>query len=437
MSKSTKSFLTGTVIILLAVGFFGYEYIGSKMFGFEREAKAQNQSTESHQTSSGKEKISSSDTSKNHGKKESSSEEHSAEKKQEHREVHLSSEQIKPLSIQVDKAEAGSARSSITRPATIQFNANRIARVGPRVSAKVEKVLVSLGDKLEEGQPIALLSSVELGKARAQYITAQARLETEKATYEREKSLFEKDISSEAAMLEARAKFKEAQANLRAVREKLRLYGVDEENFEGIGDTNQKPLSYFYVSSPVSGVLQKRDVVPGQTVGTNETPFHVVNTNTVWAMIDAYERDIAYLEPGQNVTLQVRSIGGQTFKGTVDWVSDELDQQTRTLPVRATIQNKDKKLKSGMYVQASIETSQAKKNALVPVDAIQTIDGQSMIFVPGDKKGQFRAIPVKTGNEGSETVEIMSGIRPGDRIVTAGAFDLKSILTSKSRSASH
>ncbi|MFB6345932.1 MAG: efflux RND transporter periplasmic adaptor subunit [bacterium] len=436
MSKSTKSFLTGTVIVLLAVGFFGYEYIGPMVFGLEHEAQAQEENT-SNQPTSSKHTMSSSDASKDHGKKETSTEGHSAEQQQGHREIHLSSEQLKPLSIQVNEAEAGNARSSITRPATIKFNSNRIAQVGPRVSAKVEKVLVNLGDTVKKGQPIALLSSVELGKARAQYITAQARLETEQAAYKREQSLYEKDISSEAAMLEAKAKFKEAQANLRAAREKLRLYGVNEDNFEGIGETNQKPLSYFYVSSPVSGVLQKRDVVPGQTVGTNETPFHVVNTNTVWAMIDAYERDIDYLRPGQNVTLRARSIGGQTFTGTIDWVSDELDQQTRTLPVRATVRNKGKLLKSGMYVQTTIETSQAKKNALVPVDAVQTIDGKSMIFVPGKKEGQFRAVPVKTGDEGNETLEIISGIRPGDRIVTGGAFDLKSILTSKSRSASH
>jgi cobalt-zinc-cadmium efflux system membrane fusion protein len=426
----------GTLIVLGTVGYFGYDYVKPYMGAPEQRASAQDDH-ENHPSHSKDNQDS------QHESEDNSADQHNAEQGKDEpeshgrRTVHLTPEQRQPLSLTVETAEAGSAQSLITRPATVQFNADSVVQIGPRVSGKVERNLVDLGEHVQEGEKIALMSSTRLGKARAHFLTARARLETEQASYQREKNLFEQDISSEASMLEAKARFKEAQANLRAAREKLRLYGVDESGFEGIEQSGDQPLSYFYLESSIDGVLQKRDAVPGQTIGTNETPYHVVNTESVWVTVDAYEQDIPYLSPGQHVSVDVRSLPNESFEGRVTWVSRELDAQTRTLPVRAVVDNQSDLLKSGMYAQATIRTEGKKENALVPVDAVQTIHKKSAVFVPTQSDNTFRVVPVKTGQENQGMVEIVSGLRPGEKLVTDGAFDLKSILTAKSRSAAH
>jgi cobalt-zinc-cadmium efflux system membrane fusion protein len=441
-SKWTAIFV-GALILLVGAGYLGYESDVTLFSQPEQPAEARSDhedDRESHQSeTSSRENTHESEHGGKHREKGSAEERESHDNhgSESSRRVHLTPEQRKPLSITVEKANAGSARSLISRPATVRFNADSVVQVGPRVSGKVEKNLVNLGESIRQGQTIALMSSTRLGKARAHYLTAKARLETERASYQREKKLYEQDISSEAAMLEARARYKEAQANLRAAREKLRLYGVDESNFSGIDQSDGKPLSYFYLESPIDGVLQQRDAVAGQTIGPKQTPYHVVNTESVWVTIDAYEQDIPYVKPGQSVSLEVRSLPNTTFSGHVNWVSKELDPQTRTLPVRAVVQNKDGLLKSGMYARATIQTESTKKNALIPVGAVQTIHKKPAVFVPGHKDGVYRVVPVKTGDENRGMVEIVSGLRPGEKLVTDGAFDLKSILTAKSRSAAH
>jgi cobalt-zinc-cadmium efflux system membrane fusion protein len=353
------------------------------------------------------------------------------------RAVELTPDQVQALGIRVDTLRAGSASSAISRPASVMFDLDRVANQGPRVEGKVRRVTVDLGDRVEAGQTLAIMSSVELGKAKAQYLTAKAHLNTRRRAYEREQQLYADSISSEAALLEAQAAFEEAQANLTSARETLRLYGLSEEEVES-DDAHGEPLSHFHVRTPIAGIVQKRDASPGQTLSSQETPFHVADPSRMWVMIDAYERDAALLQSGQPVTLTVRSQPGRAFEGTVDFVSYQLDEETRTMRVRAVVDNADGQLRAGMYGQATIQTDATVERALVSTDAVQTIDGQPMVFVPGDQEGHFRAVRVQTGQESqSGFIEILDGLRPGERAVTQGAFDLKAALTSSTRSAAH
>jgi cobalt-zinc-cadmium efflux system membrane fusion protein len=154
-------------------------------------------------------------------------------------------------------------------------------------------------------------------------------------------------------------------------------------------------------------------------------------------MIDGYEQDIRYLNTGQTVELSVRSIPGITFEGTADWISYELEKETRTMPVRALFDNPDGQLRAGMFGTARIYTKSTETAALIPVDAVQQIEGSDQIFVPGEEAGSFRAVAVTLGNERDGFVEVTSGLTPGQAAVVSGAFDLKSALTAASRSADH
>ncbi|MCS4047617.1 cobalt-zinc-cadmium efflux system membrane fusion protein [Salinibacter ruber] len=362
---------------------------------------------------------------------------HSGEHGGAPRGVAIGSKKAEAIGVEVNALSAGSATSTISRPATAKFDPNRVARVGPRIEGKIVRVTKDLGDRVREDEAVAVLSSVELGKAKSRYLTAQARLKTHRRAYEREQTLRADSISSEAALLEAQAQFEQAQAEFQAAKEELRLYGLSEADVAPAGE-REMPLSHFRVTSPVTGMLQKRDVEVGQTVSAQETPFHVANPSRMWVMIDAYERDIAAVEEGQRVRLTMSSLPGESAEGRIDFISRTLEEETRTLRMRAVVQNPDGVLRDGMYGRAHISTDQTVERALISTDAVQTIDGTSMVFVPGEEDGHFRAVEVRLGDESqSGMVELLSGLQPGDTAVTKGAFDLKAALTAQSRSAAH
>lgn len=351
--------------------------------------------------------------------------------------VHVSPEQVEELNIKVEPLSAGSAASTLSRPATVQFDLDRVVKVGPRLEAKVVKVLKDLGDRVAAGEPVAIMSSVGLGKAKAEYLTARAGLERDRRDYERENNLYEKNISSEADMLAAKADYESARAKVQALGETLRLFGLGQDEINAIQAGGEKPLSYFEPSSPIDGIVQKRDLTPGQTLTSAETPIHLADLRQVWVMIDAYERDVPLLSPGQTVEFTVRSLPGRTFEGKIDWVSQALDPKSRTIRVRAIIQNSDLALRAGMFGTARIHTGQAVQNALIPVEAVQTVENRDVVFVPGEERGAFQAVTVRLGDESEGCVEILSGVQPGDRVVSSGAFHLKSTLSARTRSAAH
>lgn len=351
--------------------------------------------------------------------------------------VAIGAKKADAIGIEVDTLSAGSATSTISRPATVQFDPNRVAQVGPRIEGKIVRVTKDLGDRVREGEAVAVLSSVELGKAKSRYLTAQARLKTHRREYEREQSLRADSISSEAEILEAQAKFEEAQAEFQAAKEELRLYGLSEADVAPAGQ-RKMPLSHFRVTSPVTGTLQKRDVEVGQTVSAQEAPFHVAGSSQMWVMIDAYERDIAAVEEGQRVRLTMSSLSGESARGRIDFISKTLEEESRTLRMRAVVSNPDGILRDGMYGRAHISTDATVERALISTDAVQTVHGTSMVFVPGEDAGHFRAVEVRLGEESqSGMVELISGLQPGDVAVTKGAFNLKATLTAQSRSAAH
>lgn len=364
-------------------------------------------------------------------------EEHGGDHGEHARRVHLDKQQRERLNLKIAKAEAGSASAMVQAPATVRFNADRVARVGPRLEAKVVKVTKDLGDKVEVGATVAILDSVELGRAKAQYLTARARFNAAYAQYQRDQKLSEQQITSEAELLESRAAYQQARAKRDAARAELRLYGLSESDIESIAVGGDQPLSRYALTAPVDGVVQKRDLVPGQTVSSEQTPIHVVNDKDMWVMIEAYEKALPRVATGQQVTLDLRALPDRTFTGAIDWVSRELDEQSRTVGVRATVPNDKGLLRAGMFGTARIATESEQRFALVPVDAVQTIDGEAVVFVPGDEAGAFRVVAVQPGEESGGRVEIRSGLKPGDRVVTAGAFDLKSAFTASGRSAAH
>lgn len=351
--------------------------------------------------------------------------------------VVLSEGQREQLSIVNGQADAGSASAQISAPASVVFDNDRMARIGPRLEAKVLKVTADLGQTVKAGERVAVLDSVALGQAKARYLTTAAAYGNALAIYQRNKKLSDDKIISDAALQESRAALQQASAQRQAAKAELVLYGMDDRAIATISQNNGTPLSRYVLTSPINGVVQRRDLVPGDTITANQTPLEVVDSQQMWVMIDAAESDVARIKTGQSVILAVRSYPDRRFEGKVDWVSQALDEQTRTVRVRAIVPNEQGLLRSGMFGTATIQTDSDQRVALVPIDAVQQVDGKSLVFMPGQSPGVYRPVFVETGDENTQQIEILEGLAPGDSLVVKGAFDLMSALTASERSADH
>lgn len=349
--------------------------------------------------------------------------------------VHLTPEQLSLLDIITVVAAPGRADQIVSAPVEIEFVPAQVAAIGPLLSAKVDRVLVDLGERVARGQTIARLVSVELAERRSKLQTLKANKAMAEAEYRREKSLQSQGISSEEVFLAAKARFLSTEAKLNAVREELRVYG--EVNKAASADNPQSGVAQYDLKSPIAGVLEQRDVVAGQTLSAMDTPFLVVNNQSVWAMLHVAEGSVSRIATGNVVKVRVNSYPQAVFAGTLTWVSRRVDKTSRTILARAEVDTPDGRLKPGMFGTAQVSTDARNARPLVPSDAVQTVGDRDVVFVPGEASGEFRAVLVTAGTQANGWIEIEQGIAPGQLVVSQGAFDLMSALTSTSRSASH
>jgi membrane fusion protein, heavy metal efflux system len=165
-------------------------------------------------------------------------------------------------------------------------------------------------------------------------------------------------------------------------------------------------------------------------VNPEKALFIVSDLSTLWVVIDIYEKDMSRVKPGIGVKLLVAAYPGKEFKGKISYIGDVVDQQTRTVKARVTIDNRGSFLKPGMFVTASVEAAKdprAGKMIALPEEAVFLDGSERYVFVhEGD--GRFAVRRVAVGAVSGLRIEIREGLKEGDMVVTKGVFTLKSEL---------
>lgn len=353
--------------------------------------------------------------------------EHGAEEEQAGK-IHLTPEQAAMLAIQTVKAPSGRADAMVTAPAEIQYVPDHVAEVGPLLQGKLSKLSVDLGNKVEKGQLLATLDSVELARIRSRLMSLQARKEVAQAEYRREKELQGQGISSEEEFLAAKAVYLQTVAEYNSVQAQLDIFGSETSGSDG-------NLGRYALRSPIDGRVERMDVRLGQTFSPVDTPITVADTSVVWGILQVSEVDIDQVSIGDEVQISTSSESDRFHSGVVSWISSVLDETTRTVPVRVVLETPKRDLRPHTYAKARIMTNSGSSFPLVPDDAVQTIGEDSVVFVPGDEENAYNAVPVTLGQEANDWIEIKSGLRPGTEVVSVGAFDLMSAITASGRSA--
>lgn len=339
--------------------------------------------------------------------------------------VELSAAEESVVDIQTVRASYMTLRSELQALGKLFAHPQKKAIVSYPFSARIAEIHVVLGDWVNSGQKLITLQSEEVGLAKSEFYKAQADYELAKVNYERQKRLFDRGVGAQKDFLASEAEYKVAQANRDAAEKKLHVLGFSEKEVKSIGEAHQiNPIITLY--APISGKIIQHNALLGGMVDQETEILTIMDPSLVCIHADIYERDIAKIRIGQEVEATVPAYPGETFSGKISFISDVLNEETRTITVRSEIANGKHKLKPGMFADMGIFLNHQSDVLVLPSEAILEEGEDHIVFLKTD--GKYAPRVVKTGTHSDGYVEILEGVEEGAEVVTLGNFQLKSKL---------
>ena len=301
----------------------------------------------------------------------------------------------------------------VAATAVIEPDAHKIAHVTPRIRARVLKLIAEPGQEVKPGDPLVVLSSIELGQAKADYLKARVL----------------EQIAAAKDVLEARANHEIALAQYKSTREALRLLISTKELESLTWSENGQPLSDFTLTAPIAGTVTKRNLTIGSFISGDESVITIIDLRNVWVLVNVFEHDLSTLQIGESAEITVGAYPDERFNGVVSYIGDTVDRATRTVQARIDVPNPERRLKPGMFANAQITTTARKSREVLtaPASAVYEINGQKSVFV-AVSADNFAVRPVTLGSAGHSDVEILSGVTEGEHVVSEGGLALKAML---------
>jgi Cu(I)/Ag(I) efflux system membrane fusion protein len=304
----------------------------------------------------------------------------------------------------------GSGRVERRLLGRVDYDERSLRTVTAWIGGRIDRLYVSTtGERVKRGQVIATLYSPEMYTAHQDLIQARQQFER---------------LQEGATPSAGRA----AEAALKASRDRLRLLGVPDGELRAM-ERVDKPSERARIRTPFGGTVIERLATQGNYVETGTGLYRVADLSTLWVQLDAYESDLSMLKPGQSVLLRVEALPGEVFKGRVTFVDPVLDPNTRTARVRIEVKNQDRRLRPGMFVEASVQSDGAGNVAkeaplVIPATAPLFTGRRSVVYVelPEAVEPTYEARVVTLGSRMGDLYPVLSGLQDGERVVVHGAF---------------
>jgi len=337
--------------------------------------------------------------------------------------VTLTSEAVEKAGIKIAPVSIRTMKTELSFPGKVSVNETRLAHVGPRISGRAVEVSANLGDLIKKGQPLALIDSPELGEAQSQYLKAKTNLQVAERSYERAKMLLDGKVISTGEFQRREGEYLSARTEAKAAEDRLHLFGMTDYEVLAIGKGHALS-SRVSIYAPISGTVTERHLTIGEVVEPVKPLFIIADLSTLWVIADIPENDISKIREGQKVSVLVSSYPDTEFTGIVTYISDSVDPQSRTVKVRAEVENPKGVLKPEMF--AAVKITAGKTDALaIPESAVQREGERTIVFVEKSETA-FEKRDASLGPETGGFHQVISGLMEGERIVTEGAFTLKS-----------
>ena len=307
------------------------------------------------------------------------------------------------------------------------YDTRRYATVTPRVSGFLREVRVDLGQSVKQGEVLAVVDSAEISAAKTQFLSTQAASELAQATYERTKALAQSGQMAARTELESLTAWNQARAALIDAEQRLRNLGLDDPQINQVRESSDK-ASLLNVVSPIAGSVVQLRAVRGEAVQPTTPLFAIADTSRMWLWIDVYESNIIDLSLNQAVDFLIAGNDTPAASGSVTWMGTEVNTTTRTTRVRAELDNPQGHLRANQFGKARLQVGEPHEAVTIPESAVQQWHAQKFVFLP-EPDFTYRPHPVRTRPlENTHEVEIIEGLQPGQKVVTVGAYRLKSEL---------
>src|SRR5882724_8118809 len=334
-----------------------------------------------------------------------------------------------------------SIEGTIVATGKILVPEDRMANIGPVHEGRLMRLYAGQGSIVKKGQKLADLESADIDQAEADYLKALADSENARrtsladvkfaqATYDRTKMLYEKSITAgknveaaehdlEMAKASAASVVAQTRAALTSARRHLLILGLKDSEIDALANKSSL-AAVFSLTSPISGIVIERNGTIGATVGSDASVFKIIDISRVWIDANVFEKDLPRVRVGQPVKLTVTSFPGSTFSGKVIFINSVVDPDSRTVKVRTEVANNDGRLKPDMFANVEIITDVSSSAISVPQSAVLEDDGKSVVFVAEGNAYQKRQVQlgIKTG----DLVEIIDGLKAGDKVVVKGNY---------------
>src|SRR6266536_892496 len=339
-------------------------------------------------------------------------------------EVVLSPEALARAGIKTAPVTAISGGTAVTVPGSVMANAYREVKVTPIAAGIVTKVHVELGAVVRRGAPLVTLFSAELAESQTKYMSMAALLEADHKKLERTQKLVEIGAASRQDLEEITAVHEAHATEIEAARQRLQLLGLSAEQVRTLTSPSQV-VSTIVVPAPIAGVITSRSANLGQVVAMGQELLSVTDLSEVWVVGDLYEQDFKTVTVGSDATITTPAYPGLTLHGRVSYIDPRVDPQSRTAKARIEVPNSDGRLRLGMYVTVSFMTPGANA-VVVPRSAVQAIGDRQVVFVSaGNEDRKFIQRKVRLGSPIGDNYSVLSGLKPGESVVTEGSFFLR------------
>ncbi len=336
-------------------------------------------------------------------------------------------QQLKTLTIET-VATHGFVSEELTE-GKIAVNGDRTTPLYSPYSGRVVRVIAGLGDRVRQGAALATVAATEYVQALNDLAAAGAQVKLARINEQRKHALYEAKGGSLQDWQQAQADLTTAETALQLVHNRLKIFDKSAEEIDAL-EKSASIDAVVPLTAPVAGVVVDRQIGPGQFLqsGGGTPAFTIADTSSVWLLANVREADAALVKPGQAVEVHVLAYPKRAFKARLTYVSAVVDPVTHRIPVRAEIDNRDGALKPEMFANFRILTSEAAESPAVPQSAIvYEGDGAHVWVVEGDGLIAYRAI--RTGRENGGLIEVLEGLKSGERIVTKGGLFIDQVAT--------
>ena len=350
-----------------------------------------------------------------HEHKEGEADVHAGEK-QEGQGLKLSSEEKTNIGLKTVTADLRPIENVIRVAGVVKAHPDREAQVSSRVSGQIASLSARVGDGVSKGQRLAEVQSAEIQKLQVELLQSENKLVLHTAELDRVQRLVESKIAAQKELIAAQNQHQAGLNEIEGLERQLVLLGLPES---AVKKTRaEKTIATFSIFAPISGAVEERNVVLGETVEPNKVIFKIVDPSTVFIEGSAFDEALPQLKIGQTVRIRLGSYPKELFTGKIARFSPSIDPQKRVLRLWAEVPNRGGKLKPNLFAEMDVVIGGGQEVLAIPLEALITTEGESFVFV--EEKGSFLRAAVVVGARDDRYVEVKTGLLPGDRVVTDG-----------------